>query len=178
MTRFWFTFAAAALLASGVSLRAQDKPSGFRGDFLSQLGDVEKKLVGLAEAMPQEKYGWRPGAGVRSNSEVYMHVAGANFMIPSALGVKPPEGLARDAEKTVTDKAKVVEMLKQSFSHLRKLVQEIPDSDLDKEVKLFGRPNTVRGTLFLIANHMHEHLGQAIAYARTNGVTPPWSVRE
>ncbi|MBI1792502.1 MAG: DinB family protein [Acidobacteria bacterium] len=153
----------------------QERPGGFRGDFLRQLEDVEKKIVGLAQAMPQEKYGWRPGEGVRSNSEVYVHIAGANFGLPNFVGVKPPAGLSRDMEKTVTEKAKVIETLKESFEHIRKACMSVPDSDLDKEIKMFGRPSTVRGAFFLMANHMHEHLGQAIAYARTNGVTPPWS---
>lgn len=170
------TFALAlALLAPGLFAQA---PAGFRGDFLKQLDDVEKKVVGLATAMPQEKYTWRPATGVRSNSEVYMHIARANYMIPAAFGIKPPGGMSRDAEKTVTEKAKVIEMVKASFAHIRKGVTDMPDSELDKEIKLFGQPNTVRGALFLTANHMHEHLGQAIAYARTNGVVPPWSARE
>ena len=125
--------------------------------------------------MPQEKYAWRPVTGVRSVSEVFVHIAGANYMLPSFTGVKPPAGISRDMEKTVTDKAKVVELLKQSFEHIRGAATGVADADLDKEIKMFGRPFTVRSAYFLMANHMHEHLGQAIAYARTNGVVPPWS---
>jgi uncharacterized damage-inducible protein DinB len=158
--------------------------SGLRADVIWQLTDAEKKLVALAEATPQEKYGWRPGPGVRSVSEVYMHIAGGNYFIPTFLGVKMPENISRDMEliggemkfgKTVTEKAKVVEALKQSFDHARKAVEATPDSDLDKKVKVFGQEPSERMMLIGLVSHGHEHLGQSIAYARTNGIAPPWS---
>jgi uncharacterized damage-inducible protein DinB len=139
------------------------------------LNDVEKKLVALAEATPQEKYAWRPGPGVRSVSEVYMHIAFGNYFIPSFLGAKMPEGLTRDTEKTLTEKAKVIEALKKSFDHARETVEATPDSDLDKKVKVFGQEPSERMMLIGLVIHAHEHLGQSIAYARTNGIAPPWS---
>jgi uncharacterized damage-inducible protein DinB len=150
--------------------------SGFRADFLAQLDDVSKKIVDLAEAVPADKYSWRPAPGVRSISEVYMHIVGGNSYIPSFMGVKPMAGIERGMEKTVTDKAKVVELLKQSMAHARSAVLSIPDADLDKKVKIFGGQEvTQRATIMIIGNHLHEHLGQSIAYARANGITPPWS---
>ena len=150
-------------------------PSGFLGEFINQLNDTEKKFVGLAEAVPQEKYSWRPGEGVRSVSEVFMHVAGANFMLTRIVGVAPPSGLDPKMEKTVTEKAEVKEMLTKSFAHMRKAAMETKDSDLDSKVKVFGRETTKRDAFLLFATHMHEHLGQSIAYARVNSVVPPWS---
>ena len=97
--------------------------SGLRADVIWQLNDLEKKLVSLAEAVPQDKYGWRPGPGVRSVSEVYMHVAGGNYFLATFLGAKMPEGLSRDMEKTVTEKPKVIEAMKKSFDHERKAVE-------------------------------------------------------
>ena len=164
--------------SAAVTLNAQPaaaKTSGFRDQFLNQLKDVESKIVGLADAMPQEKYAWRPADGVRSISEVYVHIAGANYFLPSFIGVKPPAGLTRDMEKTVTEKAKVIEVLKASFAHVREAVANLSDADLEKPAKFFGQATTTQGVLFTMANHMHEHLGQSIAYARTNGVVPPWS---
>lgn len=164
---------------------AQDTPtpampaaptSGFRAEFLRQLDDVEKKLVDLAQATPEEKYTWRPAEGVRSISEVYMHIASANFHLSGLLGVQPPAGAGREMEK-ISDKAKVLEMLKQSFGHVRQAASNTSDADLDKAVKLFGRQSTYREVLLVIAMHGHEHLGQAIAYARMNGIAPPWSAR-
>jgi uncharacterized damage-inducible protein DinB len=160
--------------AATLSAQAPAKTPGFRDLFLDQLKDVESKVVGLAEAMPQEKYAWRPADGVRSVAEVFTHIAGANYMLPNFIGIKPPAGMTPALAKE-TDKAKVVEALKASFEHVRQGVTNLSDADLAKPVKLFGRETTYEGVLFLMANHMHEHLGQSIAYARTNGVTPPWS---
>src|SRR5207247_8593860 len=129
--------------------------------------------VELANAMPAEKLSWRPAPGIRSVSEVYMHVVGANYLLPSFAGVKMPEGISRDMEKTVTEKAKVVETLKKSLENAKSVATNATDADLDKKVKIFGREITQRALMMVMLNHMHEHLGQSIAYARMNGVTPP-----
>lgn len=167
------------LVAAPSLVRAQavTAAAAFRTEYLKQLDEAEKKFVQLAEAVPQDKYGWRPGPGVRSISEVYMHVAGADLMIPSALGLKPPAGMARDAETKVTEKAQVIDALHKSFEHARKAAAAVTDEDMGAPVKLFGQDNTKMGVLFLMAYHLHEHLGQSIAYARTVGVTPPWSMK-
>src|SRR5258706_260415 len=161
---------------------AQDTTGGmatsgksFKAAFFSQLDEVEKKIVDLADAMPAEKYSWRPMEGVRSVSEVYMHIAGANYLLPTFIGAKSPEGLDRDMEKKVTEKPKVVEFLKQSFAHIRKVVTDTPESDLTKPAKFFGEETTVLGVIMNAALHMHEHLGQSIAYARMNQIVPPWT---
>ena len=183
-TRILITVLAAAallILTSQAQERSKEKdtkmPAGFRGEFLAQLGDVEKKIVDLAQAVPGEKYSWRPAEGVRSVSEVYMHIAVANYLLMSFIGIKPPEGI-RDQEKTVTEKAKVVEMLKKSFDHVRNAAMKTADADLDKPATFFGQETTVRGIFFNAALHMHEHMGQSIAYARSNGVVPPWTMAQ
>jgi uncharacterized damage-inducible protein DinB len=152
--------------------------AGFRAEFLSQQDRVEKEILGLAEATPAEKYGWRPAPGVRSISEVYVHIVGGNYFLGGAAGIKPPAGLDREMEKKVTEKAKVIDELKQSFAHLRAGIAATNDADLDKPVKFFGSDSTVRGVLLTIANHEHEHLGQSIAYARVNGIVPPWTAEQ
>jgi uncharacterized damage-inducible protein DinB len=147
-----------------------------RGEILQQVGDAEKKLTALAEAMPAEKYGWRPAEKVRSVGEVFMHVAGGNYFLPTFWGVKPPEGVnPREFEASGSDKAKVIATMKASFEHLRNAIKNTPEADLAKAIKLFGEDATQRQAMMVAANHDHEHLGQAIAYARMNGVTPPWS---
>lgn len=144
--------------------------------FLDDLKDLQEKVVSLAEAFPADKYTWRPGEGVRSVSEVFLHIAGGNYGFPTVWGVAPPAGIERKGfDKSTTDKAKVVEQLKQSFGHMRQAVEKIPDAEMDKSVRFFGEPSTLSGALFDIAAHTHEHLGQAIAYARMNGVVPPWT---
>lgn len=150
-----------------------------RTEILRQLEDAEKKIMALAEAMPAEKFAWRPGDKVRSTGEVFMHVVGANYFLPTFWGVKPGEGIdPRGFEKDGGDKAKVVSALKASFDHVRKAIQDVPEADFGKTFDMFGRKSSTREAMMLTMNHAHEHLGQAIAYARMNGVAPPWSAGE
>ena len=151
--------------------------SGFRAEFLHDFDDVSKKIVELAEAVPAAKYNWRPAPGVRSVSEVYMHIAGGNYFLATFAGAKPPSYDTRNLEK-INDKARVVDELKKSIEYLRMVVTQAGDADLDKPIKMFGYDTTHRGALMTALNHLHEHLGQAIAYARMNGEVPPWSARE
>ncbi|MFL6200587.1 MAG: DinB family protein [Thermoanaerobaculia bacterium] len=150
--------------------------TGVREEILAQVEDAEKKLTALAEAMPAEKYGWRPAEKIRSVGEVFMHVAGGNYFLPTFWGVKVPEGVnPREFEPGGNDKAKVLATMKASFDHLRAAIKNTPEADLSKMTKLFGEDATMRQAMMVAANHAHEHLGQSIAYARMNGVTPPWS---
>jgi uncharacterized damage-inducible protein DinB len=168
---------ALAFLAAPAA-RAQAPASGFRAEFLSQQDRVEKEILGLAEATPADKYGWRPVPGVRSISEVYIHIVGANYYLLGFAGIKLPAGLDKDMEKNVTEKSKVIDELKKSFAHVRAGIAATSDADLDKPVKFFGSDSTVRGVLLTAANHEHEHLGQSIAYARVNGIVPPWTAEQ
>ena len=176
-------FAASTALAQSTASPAPSPlPAGFRGEFLAQQDRVEKEILGLADATPADKYGWRPAPGVRSTSEVYIHIIGGNYGLLSFAGIKPPAGWDMETmqkmEKTVTEKAKVIDELKKSFAHLRAGIAGLSDADLDKNVKFFGQDFTVRGVLLIAATHEHEHLGQSIAYARMNGVTPPWAAEQ
>jgi uncharacterized damage-inducible protein DinB len=150
--------------------------SGVRAEFLNELKNQEDKFVALAQAMPADKYTWRPAEGVRSVSEVFMHVAAANYNLPKVLGFPPPAGFkVQGFDKSTTDKAKVIETLKDSFAHMRQAVLNMPDSDVEKQLDWFGAKNTYRGVMLFILRHNAEHLGQSIAYARMNGVVPPWT---
>ncbi len=149
---------------------------GFRAEFLHDLADVERKIVDLAMATPAEKYGWRPAPGVRSVSEVYMHIAGGNYFLASFVGMKPPAYDEASLEK-IGDKARVLEELKKSFAHIRNAALKATDADLDKRIQMFGNGTTERAAFMQALTHLHEHLGQSIAYARMNGVVPPWSAQ-
>lgn len=158
--------------------REQAKSTGgVRGSILFQIDQAREKLIALANAMPPDKYGWRPGEGVRSTGEVFNHVAAANYFLPTFWGAKVPAGVnPQTLEKEMSgDKAKTIGMLTASFDHLREAILAVPDADLDRKIKLFGQDATVRDDMMVLATHAHEHLGQAIAYARSNGVVPPWS---
>ena len=150
--------------------------SGFRAEFLEGIAYYEQRYTRLAEAMPPEKYSWRPGEGVRSVGEVFTHIIGANYGVARALGTPPPNGLDLKAIIALSnDKPKVVQALKESFAHLRSAVLALNDGDADKAQKMFGRQSTLRGSFTMITGHFGEHLGQSIAYARVNGIVPPWT---
>lgn len=155
--------------------KAQQRPTGVRGEVQAQIDMAGDKLLQLAEAIPADKYGWRPGEGVRSVSEVFMHVAGGNYLFTRTVGATLAAPFGRDAETTMTDKAQVMDQLKSSFAHVHDVVGSVPEADLDKMASFFGQPMTYRGVLLALASHDHEHLGQMIAYARMNGIVPPWS---
>ena len=171
--------AALSLGAQHASAQTGAAPSGVRAEMLMWIGDAEDKLNQLAEATPEAKYAWRPAEGVRSAAEVFMHVAGANFGIPSFWGVKPPAGFDINTyEESLTRKADIQKALKDSFAHLKKALAAASDADLDRPLEWLGVKSTVRSGYLLVLSHAHEHLGQAIAYARMAGVVPPWTAKE
>jgi uncharacterized damage-inducible protein DinB len=171
---------ATAALIAAAAVRAEDaKVGGFRGDLLANLDDAAGKVVELAEAIPAEKYGWRPGEGVRSVGEVFTHIAGSNYFLLGFAGIKAPAGMGpEDALDKETDKAKIIAALKTSYDFTRDAIRKASDSDMDTKMKLPWTEMSTRSILLLTVTHSHEHLGQAIAYARTNGVVPPWTARE
>jgi len=150
--------------------------TGYRSEVLAEVMIQEDKFSRLAEAIPAEKYTWRPSPDARSVAEVLLHVAAANFNLYKLVGTPPPSGLdVKSLEKSTTDKAKVIATLKDSFAHARKAITTMPDADLEKSLDWFGGKNTERGILLFIVRHAAEHLGQSIAYARSIGVVPPWT---
>ena len=176
------TLALAATLSVPAHAQETGAGNGFAKDWAGDLERVGKKLTALAEAVPADMYGWKPTKDVRSMSEVFVHVIGTNLLLPAALGADPPEGMEpvenpfaqmQEWEKTITEKEKVVAKLKKSLHYAAEAGTSI--EDLDTEVTLFGPPASKRAYLIVLLTHAHEHLGQAIAYARSMGVVPPWS---
>ncbi len=157
---------------------AQDAGEAARDYGASFLQDYERasdKLLQLAEAIPAEKFSWRPTPEVRSVSEVFVHVAVANgFLSKKAAGIEPPAGLDRDAEARVTEKAEVIALLKASQDLVRRALAK-RGGDFQEQVDFFWGPAPVREVFLQMAAHSHEHLGQMIAYTRMAGVAPPWS---
>ncbi|MFO7587787.1 MAG: DinB family protein [Gemmatimonadota bacterium] len=168
------------LVAAPRPVVAQDGGTGLQAAMARDIAGLERKYAGLAGAMPPAAWEWRPADGVRSAGEVLCHVAGANYRIPGFFGVEAPaEAAAVDAACAVEDGAArrgaVPAALAASFAHARQAVMSVADARLDEGTKLFGQDTTVRAAMLLYVTHMHEHLGQLVAYARTNGVVPPWS---
>jgi uncharacterized damage-inducible protein DinB len=154
---------------------AQDPLDGLWQGYDGEWRHVSQQLVALAEATPSEKFAWRPAPGVRSTSEVYMHIVLANFGLLSVTGPKIPSDLKQDAEKTVTSKAEVISWLKRSLEAVKQAhLAEIP-TDLARKVRIDNRDSTVDAMYLRIIIHDNEHMGQLVAYARMTGVVPPWS---
>jgi uncharacterized damage-inducible protein DinB len=157
------------------SLMAQKMPEGIWQGYDGEWKHVSQQLIALAEATPADKFAWRPAAGVRSTSEVYMHIAIANFYLLSITGPKMPEGLSLEMEKSVTAKADVINWLKRSLEAVKTAHAAETPKDLERKVHIADRDATVDGMYLRIIVHANEHMGQLVAYARMTGVVPPWS---
>ena len=175
--------AVAGLVAATVTVRAQARGS-VMADLSKDVAEVETKIVGLANAIPESAWAWRPGPGVRSVGEVFTHVAADNYFMPAALGTATPADVAISGTdyKTVgvyegrtRTKAQIVAEVQRSFTFLKAAMAAAPADKLGAPMKIFGTDTTAQATWVSTTTHLHEHLGQLIAYARSNKVVPPWS---
>jgi uncharacterized damage-inducible protein DinB len=186
-----FSLAGCTLLMTISCAFGQDV-RGFRNEYLDDFAVTRRQVIQLAKAMPAEKYTWRPGKDVRSVSEVYLHIATGNYLLLSLTGMQlPPEyykgavAASKDPmvlfrhnlelEKSTSAKDQIVRMLESSLDAVRDQFSKATDADLDKSADFFGEKTTVRRVYLRILAHVNEHMGQSIAYARTNGIAPPWS---
>lgn len=169
-----FPKVALAVVVSAVSLFAQGSAK-LKAEYLANFDDTAKKFMSLAEKVPADKYSFKPGEGVRTIGQVYVHVASANLFGSNSFGLTMPAGITlKGAEQSMTKKEDIVAMLKQAMEHSRKGIEAAMDAP-EKDTKLFGRALSNAGAALTLITHMHEHLGQSIAYARGAGVAPPWS---
>ena len=189
---FTTTLCLALLLAvSIIPVTAQDMVSqapSANAEVIGLIDSADEKVTALAGAMNDDQWAWRPTEGVRSTSEVFMHIALANYMMPSMMGAMPPEDfpvtmgpegpVGMDAYEATTGRETVMAALDGSFDHVRAALSGISADRMDEEIDFFGNTMTVRGFCIMVATHMHEHLGQLIAYARMNEVLPPWTAAE
>jgi len=166
--------------------------AGFRGEFLWELEIATRQSVAMAEAIPPEKYDWRPDTEARTVSEVLVHVATGNLMLLDVIGVAAPmdlyaqvpaagqerfSGLIRRNDElvaSVREKSAVVALLKRSLQAVNQSFNQASDPELDRRLHLFGEETTVRRAYLRLLAHTHEHMGQIIAYLRCNGIAPPW----
>lgn len=168
-----FTFA-----GNGNMVPLSDSPV-FVQEYLGQVGFVEGRLLELEGAMSQDQMTWTPGEGVRTVAQVYLHVAEANYMLVKFLNGEEMEGEPGTLEKTTTDKDEIAKILSESFTAVKDAAGKVTQEQLDKVVQTpFGMEMSVRNFMVSMLGHAHEHLGQGIAYARMNGVVPPWSRKE
>jgi|HubBroStandDraft_6_1064221.scaffolds.fasta_scaffold16358_4 uncharacterized damage-inducible protein DinB len=165
--------------AAPAAMQSSDKTSpsyDLKGQAIVDLQGLQKQFVDLANAIPAEKYSWRPGEGVRSIGEVYLHIAAANHNIPTMMGApKMDPYMAKDFQTSITEKQKIVDELNNSFTYAISLVQKMSNADFAKPEKSLGPDANDGDVVYILVTHAHEHLGQSIAYARINGIVPPWT---
>jgi uncharacterized damage-inducible protein DinB len=173
-----------AMTSIAMFARAEEM-KGFRADLIGQLEYVQKQVLDLENAIPDAKFTWRPNKEVRSISEVYSHIAFGNYFIGKFAGIALPEGVIASSpadeakwEKMSTDKKVIREQIVKSFAHAENAIKNMSDASLENMVDFFGNKMTVRSTLMIMLSHVHEHLGQSIAYARMNGIVPPWTAAQ
>jgi uncharacterized damage-inducible protein DinB len=159
---------AVALMAP---LAQAQRPAGMQAAFVQDAGTLSDKFTGLARVMAG-KYDWKPGQGVRSVGDVFNLIVKENGLLAGVLSGTPNTGAP---PAPITDPEKLQEALRASYLNLQKAISGLSDSDLQTTVKLFGRDWTKQDALMHVLADQHEHLGQSIAYARSNGVVPPWS---
>ncbi|MDH3402178.1 MAG: DinB family protein [Acidobacteriota bacterium] len=161
-----------AVLLAALPALAQEEESQ-PGAYARNLAFAGGRAVELAEAIPAEDWGWRPMEGVRSVSETVMHLASADYFFASRLGVPVPEGVDPEGMEAITDKAECIAALEAGNAQLAKAFDAVADPAAAMDI--FGREGTVEDMMLVAIGHVHEHLGQLIAYARSNEVVPPWS---
>ena len=162
--------------AAATSTLAQKAPEGIWQGYDGEWLHVSQQLVALAEATPADKFSWRPAPGVRSTSEVFMHIVGANFyLLSKAGGPKLPDDYNEGMDKSITSKSEVIAWLKRSLEVVKQARAKATPADLQRKVHIADRDATPDGIYLRILIHANEHMGQLVAYARMTGVTPPWS---
>jgi uncharacterized damage-inducible protein DinB len=175
MKYLFFLLLVGSLSAQKPEAKLSDPHEGLWQGYDGELRHVSRYLLALAERIPAEKYSWRPAPGVRSTSEVMMHLAISNHGLLSPTGVAMPEDLTSDAiEKSVTTKPEVIRWLRRSLDAVLQARAKLKPADLTRPVKVGKQDATVDGMYLRILVHANEHLGQLIAYGRINGIAPPW----
>ncbi len=173
----------ALVLLLSLSVAASASAQGLMGEMHRDVNDVQKKFNELAKAIPEAAYSWRP-SGARSIGEVLLHVASDNYLIPISMGKPAPAFTNISAtdmktletyEKRKLTKDQIIAELDASFKHLHEAMGLTTDANLTENIKFFGQDWSRQRAMLLTVTHLHEHLGQMIAYARSNNVAPPWS---
>jgi uncharacterized damage-inducible protein DinB len=178
---FVLLFASLSVFPAGASTQSQDAdhtaPSyDMKGQSLLDLETMQKKFVDLASAIPADKLTWRPSADSRSFAEVFLHVAGERYGILGLMGAEAPAGFDRkNFEKSTTDRTAIIAELNKSWEFARKAVNGMSNADFAKLLPKLGPQANAGDVVYILVADAHEHLGQLVAYARENGIVPPWT---
>lgn len=164
-------------LAQGFDTTDHTAPSyDMKAQSLLDFQLMQKKFVDLANAIPGDRFTWRPSQGSRTFAEVFLHVAGERYTILSLMGAAPPAGFdAKALEKSTTDRTRIVEELSKSWEFTQKAIQRMSNADFAKLLPKLGPQANAGDVVYTLVSDAHEHLGQLVAYARANGIVPPWT---
>jgi len=166
-----------SFLACLLPLAMMAQEATFQNEFAGMLEFNSGRVLALAEAIPAEKYDWQPAEGVRSVGQSMMHIASANYFFGMKMGATPPDGVdVMTLEKSVTGKENIVEALKNSYAYVMEAGKGVADENFQDEVEFpNGMKFNKRMAMMIAISHCGEHMGQLVAYARMNEITPPWS---
>lgn len=175
--------AVAAALAVSMAGPGSAQSDKVMADLVLAVSNVEQKLMALAKALPDAAFIWRPSEGTRTSAEVFQHVAGDNYYLPVLVGVPAPEATGIKSEYPTVQayetrkisRDAILADLTASFAHLKQAMEKTTPAQLSEMVNMFGQSRSKQQVWILTTTHLHEHLGQMIAYARANNIKPPWS---
>ncbi len=182
-----FVLVLAALTVAAIDASAQNSDAAASADHtapsydmkaqaLLDLERVQKKFVDLANAVPADKLTWRPSADSRSFAEVFLHVAGERYGILGLMGAEPPAGFdGKTFEKSTTDRTRLVAELNKSWEFTQKTINGMSNADFAKLLPKLGPQANAGDVVYILVTDAHEHLGQAVAYARENDIVPTWT---
>lgn len=161
---------------------AQDN-TNIIAEFRGQAEFQKSRFLSMAEALSDEVYAYRPVDEVRSSGEVLLHVAFGNYILLSIGQLGLPEGMTFEFEPKkwdtqTTSKEEIIKIVEKSYDDLLFALENIKEYEFNEEIETFIGTRTKRGFALALLAHNQEHLGQLIAYARINGIVPPWSQGE
>jgi uncharacterized damage-inducible protein DinB len=176
-------FAIIVLAASIAFAQKDDIPKNIADSIGGSLHWAEGQFLSIAEAMPEEKYGFIPSGGnfegVRSFGEQVKHVACAQFAFYNEIeGKTPPELCEKGGPSKAKTKAELVQYLKDSFDYGNKVLATINEKNAPNRVEgRYAGPNTKLGIASASLWHITDHYGQLVVYLRLNGIVPPTTVK-
>ncbi len=159
-----------------ITTQAQDMTQSFLDRFSFHFDQSSNKIKQLADTMPEDTYNWSPDGEAMTVAQVFMHIARYNYILAERwLDVGVPEDVDTASLEEIEDKETVIRELERSIRHVEEFRENLTEEKLHKSVEIFGETTDGWAVLFLMISHMNEHVGQAISYARMNGIVPPWS---
>lgn len=174
----WSIMAATVVLAAPGSLAAQ--AMSVHQAQVADIQGMKEKFTSLGEAFPESTMDWRPMEGVRSVKDVLVLITAECHVFPPMMGAEPAKGAAAGFRAEMErlspmSKSALLAEMGRAFDYMIAAVDGMDEAARMKETDFFGQKVSTSAGIAMAAADMHEHLGQLIAYARSNEIVPPWS---